>query len=139
MIRQDIYLKPWKWRCRIYYAIDGYYIDEIIKDLEDIGCQGAVLEKAAENLIDGKLNTGLTYTSPENRASVVVIAQTSSADEFQNSYDHEKGHLARQISRCLNLDPYGEEAQYLAGAIGMATFRVAKTFLCDTCRKKLLN
>lgn len=139
MIRQDIYLKDWDWRCRLYYAIDTYYVDEIIEDLISIGCEGKDLESAKRSLIDGKLNTGLTYTSPENRASIVVIAQTTSADEFQNSYDHEKGHLARQISRTLHLDPYGEEAQYLAGAIGQATFKVAKAFLCDHCRKRLLN
>lgn len=139
MIRQDIYLKTWDWRCRIYYAIDTYYVDEIVQDLISIGCEGEDLESAKRNLIDGALNTGLTYTSPRDRASIVVIAQTSTAEEFQNSYDHEKGHLAKQISRCLRLDPYGEETQYLAGAIGQATFKVAKTFLCDRCRRKLLN
>lgn len=139
MIRQDIYLKPWNWRCRIYYAIDTYYVDDIIDDLVSIGCSGTDLESAKRNLIEGNLNTGLTYTSPEDRSSVVVIAQTTSAAEFQNSYDHEKGHLAKQISRCLQLDPYGEETQYLAGAIGQATFKVARAFLCDHCRQKVLS
>ena len=36
----------------------------------------------------------------------------------------------------MRIDPYGEEAEYLAGYVGQQMFDVAKMFLCDTCRKK---
>lgn len=56
---------------------------------------------------------------------------------FQNSWDHEKGHLCRHISKAFGIDPYGEEAQYLSGYVGQKMFPVAKKFLCEHCRKGL--
>ena len=44
----------------------------------------------------------------------MVISLTSTPEEFQNSWDHEKGHLCRHISKAFGIDPYGEEAQYLS-------------------------
>ncbi len=67
----------------------------------------------------------------------MVIALTSSPAQFQNSLDHEKGHLCRHISRAFGIDPYSEEEQYLAGEIGQSMFPVAKRFLCEHCRKEL--
>lgn len=83
-------------------------------------------------------NTGITYSSFKNKCSIVVIGLTISAEEFQNTFDHEKGHLAMHISSALRINPYGEEYQYLTGDIGQSMFKVAKRFLCDDCRKKLV-
>lgn len=33
---------------------------------------------------------------------------------------------------------YGEEYQYLTGEIGQSMFKIAKRFLCDDCRQKLV-
>lgn len=62
----------------------------------------------------------------------------TSAEEFQNTFDHEKGHLAMHISSALKIKPYGEEYQYLTGEIGQSMFKIAKRFLCDDCRQKLV-
>lgn len=70
--------------------------------------------------------------------SIVVIGLTTSAEEFQNTFDHEKGHLAMHISSALKIKPYGEEYQYLTGEIGQSMFKIAKRFLCDDCRQKLV-
>lgn len=85
------------------------------------------------------MNTGLTYSNPRYRESVMVIALTSSPEEFQNSFDHEKGHLVKHISQAFGIDPYGEEEQYLSGDIGQLMFPVAKQFLCEHCRTKLTS
>ena len=37
------------------------------------------------------MNTGLTYSNFEHRRTVMVIAMTTSPEQFQNSWDHEKG------------------------------------------------
>lgn len=83
-------------------------------------------------------NTGITYSNFKYKCSVVVIGLTTSAEQFQNTFDHEKGHLAMHISSALNIAPQGEEFQYLTGEIGQAMFKAAKRFLCDDCRKKLV-
>lgn len=94
---------------------------------------------AYKNMRACNLNTGITYSNIRNRETVMVIALTSSPEEFQNSLDHEKGHLCRHISRAFDIDPYGEEAQYLSGYVGQKMFPVAKKFLCEHCRRKLLE
>lgn len=71
--------------------------------------------------------------------TVMVIAMTTSPEQFQNSWDHEKGHLCRHISRTFGIDPYGEEEQYLRGYIGQKMFPVSKKFLCECCRNKLIR
>ena len=84
-------------------------------------------------------NVGLTYSNFSHRYSIVVLGITTSAEEFQNTFDHEKGHLAMHIAESLKIDLYGEEFQYLTGEIGQKMFKVAKRFLCNHCRKNLDN
>ena len=69
----------------------------------------------------------------------LVIGETTSAAEFADSFDHEKGHLVKHICQAYDIDPYGEEAEYIAGNVAYQMFTVAKDYLCDCCRKKKLS
>ena len=137
MIVQDFYIKGYDWHVKVYYAVTTYWTEDIMRELQSIGCQGNSLRKAYMSLVSGHLNTGITYSNTRRRESVIVIALTSSPEEFQNSFDHEKGHLCRHISEAFGIDPYSEEEQYLSGEIGQRMFPVAKKFLCEHCRKEL--
>lgn len=137
MIRQRIRLPEWAWRATVFYAVDAYYAEEILSFMEELGASDVILSKAEENLTANKYNTGLTYSNANERRSVVVIGLTNSPDEFQDTFDHEKGHLQKHICQADGIDPFGEEAEYLAGAIGKAMFPVAKRFLCEHCRSRL--
>lgn len=133
MIIQDIYLEDWDWYVTVFYAVDTYYLDDILGELEAIGCSDEELKKAENVLMQG-YDVGLTYSNLSKRCSVIVIGLTSSSAEFQNTFDHEKGHLAMHISKVCEIDPFGEEFQYLTGEIGQQMFSVAKNFLCDKCK-----
>ena len=137
MLIQDIYLEDWDWRITVYYAVDSCYTDDILQDLKYIGCKGRELDSAEELLLDDAYNVGLTYSSFQDRWSIVVIGLTNSPEEFQNTFDHEKGHLAMHIGKALDIDIFGEEYQYLTGEIGQKMFKVAKKFMCEHCRKEL--
>lgn len=119
-------------------AVDTYYTDEILEELELIGCSWSELVKAENLLRSNQYNIGITYSNFKHKCSIVVIGLTTSAEEFQNTFDHEKGHLAMHISSALKIKPYGEEYQYLTGEIGQSMFKIAKRFLCDDCRQKLV-
>jgi hypothetical protein len=121
----------------VFYAVDTYYTDQILDELEYIGCSQNELARAEYALRSGYYNTGLTYTNTKNRYSVIVIGLTTTAEEFQNTFDHEKGHLAMHIGEYLKIDIFGEEFQYLTGAIGQKMFKIAKRFMCDHCRSKI--
>lgn len=135
MIRQDVYLEKWDWYVIVYYAVDTYYMDEILEELEMIGCTYA--DEIEEDLTQHSYNNGLTYSNMRRRVSLVVIGLTETPDEFQNTYDHEKGHLAMHIAEEDRMDVFGEEFQYLVGEIGKQTFPIAKRFMCEHCRKDL--
>ena len=137
MIRQDVYLERWDWYVIVYYAVDTYYMDEILEELEMIGCTYA--DEIEEDLTQHPYNNGLTYSNMRRRVSIVVIGLTETPDEFQNTYDHEKGHLAMHIAEEDRMDVFGEEFQYLVGEIGKQTFPIAKRFMCEHCRKDLVG
>lgn len=137
MIRQDVYLERWDWYVMVYYAVDTYYMDEILEELEMIGC--TYTDEIEEDLTQQPYNNGLTYSNMRRRVSLIVIGLTETPDEFQNTYDHEKGHLAMHIAEEDQMDVFGEEFQYLAGEIGKQTFPIAKRFMCEHCRKKLMG
>ena len=139
MIVQNIYLEEWDWHITVYYAVDDYYVDEILEELELCGCSYTELVKAEDSFRSNTYNTGLTYTNFRNKCSTVVIGKTTSPEEFQNTFDHEKGHLVMHISSAYKIDPYSEEYQYLTGEVGQRLFRVARRFLCEHCRDKLVE
>lgn len=133
MIVQDFYLNKWDWQVRVYYFVDDYYYDYIVEDLENLGASDA--EQMVHKLASSGFNSGITFSSPTDRSSVMVIGKTTSACEFQSTLDHEKGHLATHIAMFDNIDFISEEFQYLAGEIGKQMYPVAKYFLCEHCYK----
>jgi len=137
MIRQDFHISKYDWHVTVYYAVTCYHVCRIISEMFVMGCGQAELLRAYKNMASGNLDTGLTYSSPQKRQSLMVIGLTSSPAEFQNSLDHEKGHLCKHISKACGIDPYGEEYQYLSGEVGQRMFPVARRFLCEHCRKSL--
>ena len=137
MIRQDIHLDQYGWHVRIYYAVTTYWTERIAGDMWRIGCRGQDLTRAVRNLRSGDLNTGITYSSFQDGKTVMVISRTSSPEEFLNSWEHEKKHLARHIEQAFGIDPYSEEAAYLEGTIAQKMFPMAKLFICEHCRENL--
>lgn len=137
MILQEIYLDKYKWGVLIFYAVDSIFTDIIMSEIEELDCSKEEMSSAKKLLMSNKYNTGLTISNFDKRESVVVIGLTDSAEEFNNTYDHEKGHLAMHICSAYSIDPFSEEYQYLAGEIAKLTFPVAQHFLCEECRNKL--
>jgi len=135
MIIQDIYLKDYDWSVKVYYAVDRYYIPDILNDLLLIDCDEKSFFRIKDLIESERLNIGFTYSNTDRRASVMLIGVTDSANEFQDTFDHEKGHLAMHICSALHIDPFSEEYQYLTGEIGKQLFKEAKNFMCEHCRK----
>lgn len=134
MIIQNVYLEDWDWYVKVYYAVDTFYMDSILGDLESMGCSARKLNNIEKTLTESPYNNGLTYSNIVYRWSLVVIGITESPEEFQNTFDHEKGHLAMHIAETDQIDIFGEEYQYLTGEIGKQLFPVAKKFMCEHCR-----
>lgn len=139
MIVQDIYLEEYTWFIRVYYAVDQYYISNILIDLTDMNCDKDAFFRIKSLMEMHKKNIGFTYSNIEEHCTLVLIGVTDDAEEFQSTYDHEKGHVVMHISRALGIEPYGEECQYLAGEVGKQMFKEAKKLMCDNCRRLISN
>jgi hypothetical protein len=139
MIMQNIYLKRYDWSVKVYYAVDAYYSDEILKELETYNPTVKEYGSVMDLMENYEYNTGFTFTDYSSKRSLVVIGLTTSPEEFQSTFDHEKGHLAIHIAQYSHIDPYSEEFQYLSGNIGKKLFPVAKKFLCGHCRKQTFD
>lgn len=137
MIIQEIYLPEYRWRIKVYYAVSSYYANEILKELLEYNPTVKEYNKVMYAMYNYEYNIGFTFTDYDSKQSLVIIGLTTSPSEFQNTFDHEKGHLAMHIAQYYNIDPYGEKYQYLTGDIGKKLFRVARKFLCSHCRKEL--
>lgn len=137
MIIQNIYIDKYDWIIIVYYYKDAYYLNRISKHLDFLECTGKEYADIYDLITSGKHNIGLTFSNFDLGESLIVIGQTDNAAEFQDTLDHEKGHLVNHIATAKGIDINSEEYQYLAGEIGRRMFPVAKRFLCDECRQKL--
>lgn len=137
MIAQDFILPRYRWHVRVYYAVTTCRAREIAAALRDIGCGGFQLAKAVKNLSESRPDTGLTYSNFASRETVMATSLASSPEQFLNSWTHEMFHLCRHVAQACGIDPYGEEAAYLAGTVAQKMFHVAGKLLCGHCRKDL--
>lgn len=134
MIRQNFFVECADWKVTVFYEATEDDSDEIYKELTRVGISRRNINRAMRNLNSGNMNNGFTFTNPKTKESVIVIGTTTTANEFANTYSHEKGHLVRHISQTLGIDPYGEDEQYIHGELSSKMFKVGKRFLCDCCR-----
>lgn len=134
MTTQVIYLQDYNWLIKVYYLTDFNKRELVLEELDSIGCSTDIMSQIYNMFEHEEYNRGFTYTDYNLHVTFVIIGTATTATEFQNTLDHEKGHAATHIATFFELDPYGEQLQYLQGLIGQKMFRKAKYFLCDPCR-----
>lgn len=137
MIVQEFTIDDYDWKVKIYYSMSYYPLEEIIKDLNDLGCSSDDIEETIDLLDSKKYDAGVTHSNIYERRSVIIISPSSSAEEFFNTIIHEIGHITIHISIADGIDPFSEELQYLSGYIGKEAFKVCEKLLCNKCRKAL--
>ncbi len=139
MMTQIIYLPDYDWLIKVFYEAAAQDTDLILDELDKIDCDPIPFYRVADQLEQDSKNEGFTYSDSYLRVTIIVISQTTSASEFQNTIDHEKGHAAMHIAQALNMELTGEEFQYLQGYIGQEIFKKSKRLLCDNCRNTLIT
>lgn len=137
MIIQNVYLSDYNWNVKVYYAVNGYYIEEILNELVKYNPTIQEYNAVSHTMQNFEYNIGFTFTNYALKHSLVIIGLTTSPAQFQDTFDHEKGHLAMHIAQYFSIDPYGEDYQYLTGSIGRKLFPIAKKFLCEHCKNSL--
>lgn len=137
MKKQVFHIMQHDWIVKAYIDTDVEDSYEILDELRSIGADMDVMIKAYKNLNSGELNTGLTYASPWNRETVIVVSRATSAKEYFNSIVHEIAHAGIYTCTALGIDIKSEEAAYFQGGLARDLFPCIKDFLCECCRRKL--
>lgn len=133
MIEQQIRLPRHRWHVSVFYESTGEDAPEILRVLEEAGADFDTLRRAERNLTQGLPDTGLTYTNPRARVSIVIISRTSSRKEFANTWLHETLHTATHIATAEGLDLQSEAVAYIGGALAREMQPVAARLMCPTC------
>lgn len=139
MTRCELYSPRGRWKVYAFLDIDSDNIDDVMEQLFYSGIDATNAKQAYENLMSGNLNSGLCYSSFENRESVIVIGKTSSASETFNSTLHEFAHLSAHIAKADGLNHSGEPIAYIIGELAHDMWEYIKPYLCDCCRKKIYH
>lgn len=90
-------LKEYNWAITILYNSNCQDIDEIIYNLQSIECPIYLQEEATNNILQCKLNTGMTYSNFKLRRTVMLISNTSSIKEILNTVSHECYHFTQHL------------------------------------------
>lgn len=114
-LRQQLKMDKLDWCITIYYTVDKSQKEEIIHELQGMGCDSQTLESITRNLERAAIDTGFTYSNYEKQCSIVVIHKASSIGEFINTFEHEKNHLEMHICEAMDINPYSEEAAHMSG------------------------
>lgn len=131
MKHQRIYIEDYDWVVDVFYDTVAEDADIVLGYLRRLGCSGGDYIHSRNNLRSGDMDTGLTYSDNRKRESVMVIGRSSTLAEFLNSWMHESTHLQRHICQEYWINPYSEEAAYLAGDIAMKMHPVLSQFMCS--------
>ena len=97
MITHVFHISQHDWLVKAYIGSNVSDADLILEDLLSIGADMDTMRLAYRNLRGGLKNTGLTYTSRWNRVTIMVVSESTSAEEFFNSLVHEMCHAKTHI------------------------------------------
>ena len=137
MITHVFHISQHDWLVKAYIDTTSEDADVILDELRSIGAEMDVMRKAYKNLRSGEMNTGLTYASPWNRVTIVVVSRATSAKEYFNSIVHEIAHAGVYTCDALGIDLKSEQAAYFQGGLARDMFPCVKEFLCECCRHKI--
>lgn len=136
MISLILEIPEYSWTLSFHFAVTCYHAETIMDELRGLGCPRHILARAHKLMGSCQMDTGLTYSDPQKRTSVVVVGLTTDGAEFINSLEHEIRHAVDDITLA---DSYfdKEGIAYLTGEINRALYPHIHKLLCDECRDHL--
>lgn len=137
MITHVFHIHQHDWLVKAYIDSDISDAELILGDLLSVGADMDTMRMAFRNLRGGMKNTGLTYSSRCHRVTIMVVSESTSAEEFFNSLVHEMCHVKTHICDIEGIDLKSEQASYFIGGLARDLFPHVKHLLCESCRKKI--
>lgn len=132
MIRDEIIIERYNWHVYVYMAASKDDAPEILAKLDEIGIRASEYMRAERHLQKAfRDNTGMTYSNPDTRTTVMVIGRSTSEAETVNTFSHELRHLSDDLAEACTIPHHGEEIAYLTGDIACVLAGSLLRIVCD--------
>ena len=117
------------WSIVLFVDVDYDDFDIIESALTDILAPISVIDNIY-NKIGYKFNSGVTFSNPEFKTSVVCINKTTSREELINTISHEADHVQDTICKYYNVKLDSEDAAYLIGYLVGKMYYSSRRLFC---------
>lgn len=136
MIRQGFFVGDHKWYVMCAYDIaTAHDLEDVERTLLAAHCHELTVTNALDTL--AKPNTGFTFTTDEERLTLIFVSRATSAEQMYDSIQHELKHAVEHISKYYRVRSQSEEAAYLQGEIARQMYPAAAMLVCPKCNNRL--
>lgn len=118
------------WSIVLFVDVDYDNYDIIESALTDVLAPISVIDEIY-NKISYEFNSGVTFTNPSVRTSVVCINKTTSKKELINTIAHEADHVQDDICKYYDVPLDSEQAAYLIGYLIGKMYYSSKRLFCS--------
>lgn len=116
MIHFKTVYPKYDWCVEVFVVVNNVDVDIIQNTLEGMDCPLHTMHRSFKLLTTG-IDSGFTYTNKALQKSLLVVNTSSSAEEYINTFAHEKNHVEMHICEAYEIDPHSEEAAHLSGEL----------------------
>ena len=117
------------WSVVLFVDVDYDRYDIIESALTDILAPISVIDDIY-NRISYKFDSGVTFSNPDFRTSVVCINKTTSREELINTISHEADHIQDTICEYYDVPLDSEDAAYLIGYLVGKMYYSSRRLFC---------
>ena len=117
------------WSVVLFVDVDYDRYDIIESALTDILAPISVIDNIYDK-ISYKFNSGVTFSNPEFKTSVVCINKTTSREELINTISHEADHIQDNICEYYDVPLDSEDAAYLIGYLVGKMYYSSRRLFC---------
>lgn len=118
------------WSIVLFVDVDYDKFDIIESALTNILAPISVIDEIYDK-ISYRLDSGVTFSNPDFRKSVVCINKCSTREELINTISHEADHVQADICNYYNVPLDSEQAAYLIGYLVGKMYYNSKRLFCS--------
>ena len=118
------------WSIVLFVDVDYDNFDIIESALTNILAPISVIDEMYDK-ISYKYDSGVTFSNPDYRTSVVCINKATSREELINTISHEADHVQDDICKYYDVPLDSEQAAYLIGYLVGKMYYKARRLFCS--------
>ena len=118
------------WSIVLFVDVDYDNFDIIESSLTNILAPISVIDEMY-NKISYKYDSGVTFSNPDYRTSIVCINKATSREELINTISHEADHIQDTICKYYDVPLDSEQAAYLIGYLVGKMYYQSRRLFCS--------